>query len=560
MTSTSLAAACSLLLVVHALTPSSTAKAPRIYSDTNGDVVVATVPLPPEVAVESMQRWSLPGRPTHSLVLDCQGRLLDLPLGFATLAGARRRRTAGVIALAPETWVRSVFAGIEGAGLVSACDPNPRGCATVVIDRASLPSTQRVECDVRWAHGGGTVPAAAPWVVDLAGARVVYVDAVLFEAVQRVPPPGLPPQPPPLRAPPPSSPTAKARRAPGPFAPPPPGLLQSGLVDPTGPCHGAALALSRCVHETGTAGACRGEQRAYMQCQRRKLDEATGGDGSVAPEEQPEEGSDVSGDGDAAAGRGLPGGDTLGSGAARGAGSGSNPGASASVGSRSPGYAQEPPGGHAGSSMRFSATSAVAAAEARSQDQVAADAAAALGMDAAEVAAMCAALGDSDCPVRPAAAAALPTTGAGSFVPGGIGPFGFDISSMAGASPLAVRATSRTHTHAHPAPTGMVISAVVHGIVGPQIIQFVQAFLKKMMAQARASRCGTGPRAVPLVPRAPLPLADPARAQEGPRRRRRPSDVAARHERHARPLGSRGRGHGTGEFDNGGEGERSGAP
>ena len=244
MTSTSLAAACSLLLVVHALTPSSTAKAPRIYSDTNGDVVVATVPLPPEVAVESMQRWSLPGRPTHSLVLDCQGRLLDLPLGFATLAGARRRRTAGVIALAPETWVRSVFAGIEGAGLVSVCDPNPRGCATIVIDRE-------------------------------------------------------------------------------------------------------------------------------------------------------------------------------------------NPGASAA------GSAQDPLRGRAGSSMRFSATSAVAAAEARSQDQVAADAAAALGMDAAEVAAMCAALGDSDCPVRPAAAAALPTTGAGSFVPGGIGPFGFDISSMAGASPLA---------------------------------------------------------------------------------------------------------------------------
>lgn len=434
MTSTSLAAACSLLFVVHALTPSS-ANAPRIFSDTSGDVVVASIPLPPEVAVESIRRWSLPGRPTHSLLLDCEGRRLDVPLGFATLSGARRRRTAGIVALAPETWVRSVFAGIEGAGLVSVCDPNPRGCATIVIDRESLPSTQRVECEVRWAaDGGGVGIAATPWVVDLAGARVVYVDAVLLEAAQRVPPPGLSPQPPPLRVPPSPPPTAKVRRAPGPFAPPPPGLLQSGLVDPTGPCHGAALALSRCVHETGTAGACRGEQRAYMQCQRRKLDEATGGDGSVASEEEQalpeEEGSDVSGGGEAA-GRGQPGGAALRSGAARGAGSGSTPGASAA------GSAQDPLRGRAGSSMRFSATSAVAAAEARSQDQVAADAAAALGMDAAEVAAMCAALGDSDCPVRPAAAAALPTTGAGSFVPGGIGPFGFDISSMAGALPLA---------------------------------------------------------------------------------------------------------------------------
>jgi hypothetical protein len=87
-------------------------------------------------------------------------------------------------------------------------------------------------------------------------------------------------------------------------------------------------------------------------------------------------------------------------------------------------------------------------------------AAVAMGLDVEEVEALCSALGDGDCPVQTMTNVPLPVVPGNNVVSGqAMGPFGPDFSAVA----------------------GLVIGAIINGIVGPEIVEAVQKFMTKIM-------------------------------------------------------------------------------
>lgn len=444
-----------------------------VFSDPLGDAVIAAVPLPPEAVLshDTAGPWLKSPESVTRVVLECaatstSSARIELSVGFASLSGGqRRRRQAGVVAVSSTPWVRSIFAGLEATGLVSACGADPQSCATVVLGQGDLSmGGPNSRCALQWVGlrsvGGPVVAIGPPQAIDLTPTRVLYVDvgsnraSALLETQEQ---PASPTKLSRFRSTPLRSGDSPAPPHPRVSSPASPVLVKSGLVDPAGPCHAVALGLSVCVHASDSVGACRPEQRRYMRCQRRRLADAVGGaptedaEGDGAVEDGPDSDSDEAESPFASVGHGRS---PTESEDAEGEVASESPfvprqpsfvhgTGSATVGDGLSSAAYETQRGRdrgeavsSSSEPRFSQgqTGASAAAGSRSREQVAADVAAELGVAAAEVAAMCAALGDADCPVRPLAAATLPMTGAGAFVPGGVGPFGFDISSMAGES------------------------------------------------------------------------------------------------------------------------------
>lgn len=197
-------------------------------------------------------------------------------------------------------------------------------------------------------------------------------------------------------------------------------LLASGLFNPHAPCAGAAGALAACVHARAAVSACHGEQRAYMSCQRR----LSGGSAGLNP--QPE---------------------------AMGSGEGG-------------GIGDTPVSDQGLDTTRF-ATAGIASGQrvgvaSRTTSQSIAAAAASSGLSVDEVEGMCAALGEAECVVATTASHSGAGTGVGG-IPGGssipIGPFGPDLSEVG----------------------GLVVGAIIQGIVGPEITELITAFMSKIV-------------------------------------------------------------------------------
>jgi len=124
------------------------------------------------------------------------------------------------------------------------------------------------------------------------------------------------------------------------------------------------------------------------------------------------------------------------------------------------GGAPQPP-----ADVRFAAsttqTTTAASVSAGSASASLAVAAASIGVSATEAEALCSVLGGSDCPAQVMSQPPLPLPGGGLHSGGapGFGPFGPDLSAAA----------------------GLVIGAIIHGVVGPEIVEMVQSFVAKIV-------------------------------------------------------------------------------
>jgi hypothetical protein len=227
--------------------------------------------------------------------LHCIADSIELTVGFATLktrsppTGPRRRRAAGLVAVSKDRATRIALSRLEHSASLPSCG---QACVTVVINSRMLPFLGRQdleECTLHWTGPSMTTRLSLnnsdaftvfygdgdPGVeVQQQSVTAASSAQMLLEAQQQ---PLTPPPPPPAMRPPPHSDALAGHKAgPGPHRvprsyEPSPALVKSGLLDGAGVCLPATIALSRCVHQEGSAAACKSEQRDYMRCQRQKL-------------------------------------------------------------------------------------------------------------------------------------------------------------------------------------------------------------------------------------------------------------------------------------------------